>query len=48
MTSRLLMWYAFIAYNMLKAMMKRVSFLNFYREFPEAERDEERLAENGF
>jgi hypothetical protein len=29
-------------------MTKRVSFLNFYREFPAAERDEERLTEDGF
>jgi len=34
--------------NKIKAMMKRVSFLNFYREFPIAERDGERLTEDGF
>ena len=32
----------------VKAMTKRVSFLNFYREFPDAERDEGRIAEHGF
>ncbi|WP_427808795.1 hypothetical protein [Fusicatenibacter saccharivorans] len=29
-------------------MTKRVSFLDFYREIPYAERDEERSAEHGF
>ena len=33
---------------MIKAMTKRVSFLDFYREIPYAERDEERSAEHGF
>lgn len=33
---------------MTKAMTKRVSFLDFYREIPYAERDEERSAEHGF
>ncbi len=33
---------------MTKAMTKRVSFLDFYREIPYAERDGERSAEHGF
>ena len=33
---------------MIKAMTKRVSFLDFYREIPYAERDGERSAEHGF
>lgn len=33
---------------MTKAMTKRVSFLDFYREIPYAERDGERTAEHGF
>ena len=46
MTIQLLVWYDFMTQR--KAMMKRVSFLNFYREILLAERDEERLAEDGF